>query len=275
MTKQYLTINILLIIFLIVSCKKSLNEKTDLNKLKVKDQVEKKQNTLSDHETKLYNKGVNFYARGHEPSWSLYMDFESNFRFKAEDGKEMYVPSVQGDKAMDANVTRFYAEVEKGTLIISIQKEYCQGSMADKAFDFSVRVQLKYGIDKDFKEYSGCGDFLPDLSLHDIWVLEEVNGEPLSLRAEQERPRFEFFSKKGEVSGHTGCNNFKTQFSISGYKEMSIKPARMNRKSCPDMTYEDMLTNHVFGRRLKYSKENLTLNLTGYDGSNFKFKKVD
>lgn len=147
-------------------------------------------------EDRLSSQGINFYARGHEPEWSLDMDFESNFHFKAEDGKEMYVPSVQGDKAMDANVTRFYAEVEKGTLIISIQKQDCQDSMADKTFNFSVRVQFKYGVDEDFKEYSGCGDFLPDLSLHDIWVLEEVNGEPLSLRAEQERPRFEFFSKK-------------------------------------------------------------------------------
>lgn len=275
MSKRYLIFNILFITLLIVSCKKSLNEKTDSNKLKAKDQVEKKQNTLSDHETKLYNQGVNFYARGHEPSWSLDMDFESNYHFKTLNGEEIYVPNVQGEKAMDANITRFYADVEKGTLIITIRKDHCQDSMADKTFDFNVNVKFKYGIDKEFKEFNGCGNYLPDLRLHDIWVLEAINDEPLTLNKDQQRPRFEFFPHKNEVLGNAGCNNFKAKFSVTGYQEIQIDPARMTKMTCDNLEYENLLIKNVFGKRLQYSRDGLTLNLKSYNGTRLKFKKVD
>jgi len=261
-----------------ISCKKQPEHE---NKATEKPNTENKIKDIKDtilpstFETKLIESGVNFYARGHEPSWSLDMDFESNFHFKILNGEEIFVPAVKGDKAMDANVTRFYAEVEKGTLIITIQKENCQDTMADQTFDFSVKVQMKYSSENEYKTFEGCGKYLPDIALHDIWVLDKINGESLSLNPNQERPRFEFFSKKEEVLGYAGCNNFRAKFSISNYKEIYIKSARMTRKSCPDMTYENMLSNHVFGKRLKYSRENLTLNLTGYDGKNFRFKKVD
>jgi len=275
MRKRYLKLTLLFFILTFASCKKSQNKKADSNKLKARDQVVKSQDTLNELETKLLKKGINFYARGHEPSWSLDMDFERHYHFKTLNGEEMYVPNVSGEKAMDANMTRFYAHVEKGKLIITLNKEPCQDSMADKTFDFSVNVQFKYGIDDDFKEFNGCGRFLPDLRLHDIWVLEAINDKPISLDANQQRPRLEFFPQKNVLLGNAGCNNFQTKFFVTGYQEIQIEPARMTRKSCPDMTYENMLTNHVFGKRLKYSREELTLYLKAYDGTQFQFKKVD
>ena len=270
---EFFKLLLLCLLIVLGSCKKQPNEKKEIDKFEKEVTVDEKQGGVSDFETKLMKEGVNFYARGHEPSWSLDMDFDRQYHFKSINGEEMYVPNVPGEKAMDANMTRFYAHVEKGKLIVTLSKEPCQDSMADKVFDYSVNVQFKYGIDDEFKEFNGCGSFLPDLRLHDIWVLESINGEALNLDDNQ-RPRFEFYPQKNEILGHTDCNNFKTKFYITGYQEIQIEPVRMTKMSC-DVTYESLLVKHAFGKRLKYSRDGLKLNLKAYDGTQFQFKKVD
>ena len=230
----------------------------------------------NDFKSKLISQGIDFYARGNEPFWSLDMDFENNFAFKTMDGFQMNVPTVEGTKAMDANVARYFAEVESGTMIVTIQEEKCQDSMADEVFDFSVRVQVKSGIDTGFKEYSGCGNYLPDLALHDIWILEKMNDIDLRLNNQgRELPRFEFFSMEGKVLGNASCNDFNGKFVMVGQREIQFEAMALTRKLCPDMEIENTLAETVFGRRMKYSREGLTLYLKGYDGTELVFKKVD
>ena len=263
------------IVILVFGCKNQQNKKINTNITETINQEVKQQDTLSTLEVNLAKQGINFYARGNKPFWSLDMDFEGNYHFKTQNGKEIYVPNVQGEKAMDANITRFNAEVEKGTLIITIAESLCKDTIADKTFDFSVNVKFKYGIDEEFKEFSGCGNYLPDLTLHDIWVLESINDKPLDLNENQERPRFEFFPMKKEIIGNTGCNDFRAKFSISDYQEIKIEPARMTKILCKDMENEKFLAEHVFGKNMKYSKNGLILILTNFNGNQLKFKKTD
>ncbi len=230
----------------------------------------------NEFKSKLISQGIDFYARGNEPFWSLDMDFGNNYAFKTMEGFQIKVPPVEGTKAMDANVTRYFAEVESGTLIITIQEEKCRDTMADEVFDFAVRVQVKSGIDADFKEYSGCGNYLPDLILHDIWIMEKMNDIDLRLNNQgRELPRFEFFSMEGKVLGNTGCNDFNGKFVMVGQREIQFEAMALTKMRCPDMEIEDALVNTVFGRRMKYSREGLTLYLKGYDGTELVFKKVD
>jgi heat shock protein HslJ len=234
------------------------------------------QNPKHEFQSKLISQGIDFYARGNEPFWSLDMDFEQNYQFKTMDGFQISVPPVIGSKAMDANVTRYFAEVESGTLIITIQEEKCQDTMSDEVFGFSARIQVKSGVQEEFTEYKGCGNFLPDLTLHDIWILEKINNLDLRpINQSQELPRFEFFSMEGKVLGHASCNEFNGKFSIVGQGEIQFDAITMTRKLCADMEIENVLGKAVFGRRMKYSRVESLLYLTGYDGTELVFKKVD
>lgn len=274
MSKIHITLILSILIF--GACNKEKPLVTELPlRTKVVDSVQEKITLETELENKLYEQGINFYARGQEPFWSLDMDFDRYYHFKSINGEEMYVPNVPGEKAMGANMTRFYAHVEKGKLIVNLEKEPCQDSMADKIFDYKVNVQFKYGIDDEFREFSGCGNFLPDSRLHDIWVLESINDEELKFEVNQQQPRFEFYPKKNEIIGNTGCNNFTTKFNITGYQEIQIDPAKMTKKSCGNLEYEQVLINHLFGKRLSYSRDGLILTLRAYDGTQFQFKKVD
>lgn len=267
------------VLFTFICCNKLIKNKVDPAKsqteTKTKAETKSLNDTLTSLEERLVNEGVNFYARGHEPSWALNMNFEGDFVFTTMNGDKIVAPAVKGEKAMDANVTRFYTETELGTLDISIFKRECEDSMTGKLFDYSVNIRFQLGLNDEFKELKGCGKYLPDLALHDIWVLDEINEENLTDSEFQKRPSFEFFSKDGVVLGHTGCNNFRGKFSIEGYKEIQFSKIITTLKSCSDMSTENFLKENVFDKRMKYSRKGMFLYLAGYDGTELKFKKVD
>jgi uncharacterized membrane protein len=67
-----------------------------------------------------YLRGIDFFARGNEPNWTLEIDFENAMRFSTMDGMQFNTPPVEGVKAMDADVTNFRAQTESGDISITI-----------------------------------------------------------------------------------------------------------------------------------------------------------
>lgn len=234
-------------------------------------------NDQEDFQMKLWRKGIDFYARGNEPSWALDIDFEGNFHFKTLDGFEITVPSAKGDKASDTNVIRYYKKIEAGRIIITIGEQRCRDTMSGQSFHFGVNIQVKSAAESDFGEYQGCGNYVADYSLHDIWLLTTINGVDLKSKNGNSAnlPIFEFYAREGKVLGNTGCNDFNETYYISGKQELQFGEISLTEKGCGDMSVENFLIKSVFGRRVKYTKENLTLKLSGYDGMEILFKKID
>lgn len=229
-----------------------------------------------DFQMKLWQNGIDFYARGNEPSWSLDMDFDKNFQFSTMDGFKISVPPVNGDNAKDAKVTRYYAEVESGTLIITIQEQKCSDSMSDHSFNFKISVRVKFSNEELYSEYQGCGNYVPDYSLHDIWLLTTLNGMDLKSKVDGgHQPIFEFYARGGKMRGNTSCNDFEGSYYHSGNREIHFGDMAMTKKLCPDMEIEKLLIKSVFGRRMKYSKEKMILRFAGYDNTEIIFKKID
>jgi heat shock protein HslJ len=229
-----------------------------------------------DFQMNLWQKGIDFYARGNEPSWSLDMDFEKGFYFKTLDGIEINTPPLEGKKAMDSNVLRFYFETETGALIIAISEEECNDTMSDEVFPNKVKIEAKSSTENEYKILEGCGRYVADYSLHDIWVLTHLNGKDLQSGSKEKRlPMFEFYARDGKVLGNTGCNDFNGTYYISGFKEIQFRDMAITKISCSHMQIENLLAKSVFGKRMKYSKENLKLKLTGFDGTELIFKKID
>ena len=229
-----------------------------------------------DFQMKLWQKGIDFYARGNEPFWALDMDFDKGFYFKTLNGIEINTPPFDGKKAMDSNVLRFNTETESGTLIITILEEKCNDTMSGEVFPNKVKIQVKSSTEDEYIILEGCGRYVADYSLHDIWVLTHLNGKDLQSGSKEKRlPMFEFYARDGRVLGNTGCNDFNGTYYISGFKEIQFGDMAITKKSCQDMEIENKLAISVFGKRMKYSKENLKLKLTGYDGTELILKKID
>lgn len=159
---------------------------------------------------KKFEEGTDFYASGNEPSWSLDMDFEKNIQFTTMDGLVYNAPAVKGVKAADRNVTRFRAVTESGEINIQIFEKSCSDTMADKKFENEVRVEFKTSAEKDYKTFTGCGDYVPNFRLHDIYAIREVDGMIVNPQDyTKNAPNLEINATENRVFGHDGCNSFR------------------------------------------------------------------
>jgi uncharacterized membrane protein len=104
--------------------------------------------------------GTDFFATGNEPFWSFEMDIERSMHFKLMDGFEIITPVPEPAKGMDANVIRYHAETEQGTLTVQLAKLECINDMSGERSDYTVTVSTKSKSDKHHKTYKGCGRYL-------------------------------------------------------------------------------------------------------------------
>lgn len=104
-------------------------------------------------------RGVDFYAVGNEPFWSLEIDFDKGMRFTSlTDLAEMNTPPGKVSRAQDADVTRYFAQTEAGTLIATALRGECVDSMSGERFSYRVRVEVKRSTDADYTLFEGCGN---------------------------------------------------------------------------------------------------------------------
>lgn len=226
---------------------------------------------------KLWERGIDFYARGNEPSWAVDIDFDGGMKFTTLAGLTIETTSYQINKSQDTNILRISDISESEEIIISISEQECNDTMSDEKFKYSVDVKIKKGDDDEYTSYNGCGQYVPDYRLHDIWVLNKVNGEEIlgDRFPEKGPPLFEFFVEESIIRGHAGCNNFNGGFYRTGIDILHFEQFAMTRMMCPDMELEDLIAKSVAGRRMKYKIRDMKLILTGYDDTKLEFKKVD
>lgn len=99
--------------------------------------------------------GVDFYAIGQEPGWSLDMDTHKIIRFSSYEGTSMNSPDV--DPVVKGDTTIYSSSTESGNMVVTIVKGECTDVMSGQKFTHSVTVKVKRGTDKDFKTFKGCG----------------------------------------------------------------------------------------------------------------------
>lgn len=116
--------------------------------IEVKDEVDLKpveepvESNPFSYQEKFVN-GVDFYARGNEPNWTLEIDLEKSMSFTTMDDIKLSTPAVEGIKAQDSDVTLFRAKTEKGELIVTVIKDNCEDNMSGEKFSYKVRVEAK------------------------------------------------------------------------------------------------------------------------------------
>jgi len=163
---------------------------------------------------KLWAQGIDFYGRGNEPFWSLDMDFDKQFQFKILNGLNLNTSPTEGALAQDAGITRYHAKTESGELIISANAKPCTDTMSGERFGYTIEVQAKHTEDKSYRKFTGCGDYVPDMRLTGMWVVEQVEGVPLKPASFMKGlPTLELSTRERRLNGHDGCNRIGGAFS--------------------------------------------------------------
>lgn len=212
---------------------------------------------------------VYFKATGNEPFWGLKIGKDKTVFTSLIEGMEsISFKSVEPIRAMDANVKMYKLNNGKASATVTIQQFDCQDSMSGEKSPYTVKVEI------NGKTLNGCGKYITDYRLHDIWVLEELNGKKVSLTDfQRELPRIEIHAAENRFMGFGGCN------SISGsifYEKDLLRFSNMisTLMACAPGNKEDEFTK-ALQSTTTYSVGNNRLTLSNPSGKLLVFKKVD
>ena len=222
-----------------------------------------------------FAKGIDFIATGNEPFWRLEIDFDKVMHFKMLDGFEITTAVGEGIKAMDANVIRYTASNEKGTLTVQIQKLACINDMSGETLGYTVTVDTKNKADINYRTYKGCGQYIADYRLHDIWVLDSTNNKKMKAADFTKKlPYLELNLTEKKVFGSTGCNTITGPIEIKG-KKIYIGKLTTTRMACKDKDFEKAYLQGLENKIIPYKISTGKLYLQISSDSYFIYKKVD
>ncbi|MFD1602364.1 META domain-containing protein [Flavobacterium artemisiae] len=239
--------------------------------------------TTASKETAGTNSGISteedlqyyFKGTGNEPFWGIKIGNDQIVFTSLIPGKENITFShTEPIKAMDANVKMYKLSNEKTTATVSIQQLDCQDSMSGAISPYSVKVEIKNNSELEAKKLSGCGKYLTDYRLHDIWVLEELNGyKVFATDFQKEMPRIEINSAENKFMGYGGCNSITGQifFEKDLLRFTKVVSTLM---ACPQGNKEGEFLK-ALQSTTTYSIENNQLILSNPSAKLVVFKKVD
>nr|WP_315152115.1 META domain-containing protein [uncultured Flavobacterium sp.] len=257
----------LFVIVLFLGCKTAINAPVDtsLNTKPTKAYQEQIENM---------EQGIYFRAMGNEPEWSLKISATRiEFTSLLPDFKSFTAPHIDPIRAMDANVKTYRLTTSTGTAAITIEQQKCTNTMSGQELPYTVRIEMTNNANTS-KTFSGCGYYVIDARLHDIWVLEKMNGENVSLnKFAKQLPYIEINSTNGTFMGYAGCNrmNGKLFFEKGLLRFTNISTTEM---ACEPQNRESELL-HSLQSSTTYQVLNMRLTLTNPSGIELVFKKVD
>lgn len=169
--------------------------------------------------------GLEFFALGTEPFWSLEMDLDQRVSFYSLTDTLHSLPSMGQSK----DGALLYEVIgPRARLLISIKRETCSDGMSDREYPYSVSVT------RDEKTtYQGCGILLGG-SLSSYWVLVNLNGKPAtSAMFPQGMPTLQFMLNQKQYIGTDGCNTLSGKFTTDNTAAIDFEEPFMTRMACP------------------------------------------
>ena len=177
-------------------------------------------------------KGIDFYAMGNEPFWSLDMNFEKGFQFTTMNGVDFVAPAIKFTKSIEQDIIKYKSKTISGEINIQLIKSKCYDNMSGQSFDYQIIVEYKASGDTNSKIYKGCGDYVPDFRLHNIWLITEVEGIKVNPKYfKGQVPKLEIFISDKKILGHDGCNSFNGSFKTE-HKKIIIGNLASTMMSC-------------------------------------------
>lgn len=216
-----------------------------------------------------------FKATGNEPFWELKIGMEKIVFTSLIQGKEnLSFSSAKPIRAIGANIKSYKATNAGSSILISIQYTDCQNSMSGAISPYKVSIEIKNNTEANYQKIEGCGKYITDYRLHDIWVLEELNGYKIFITDfQKEFPRIEIHAEENRFMGFGGCN------SISGSLFFENDLLKFNNITSTLMACAENNKENKFVKALQnsttYSIKNNQLTLSNPSGKLLVFRKVD
>ncbi len=224
-------------------------------------------------ENQINNKAdVYFKASGTEPFWFLELS-EQQIKLKTITDS-IITPYTAPLQARDSNVKMYKIQTESSRLNMQITQSECTDAMSGKLSPYTVSVEYKKNAEPSLHKIEGCGAYITDYRLHDIWVLEKLNGKSMDkTNFNSDLPSMEINSTTKAFTGFAGCNrmNGKLFFEKELLRFTDIATTKM---MCDSDNNENAFLK-AFRTATTYKIENNRLWLSNPSEELLIFKKID
>jgi len=266
------------IAFLFFSCldkkKQEPSQTTVAPEAIVKDTVQKEEKEREMEPIVIDIDGSYFKASGTEPFWDIKLH-NNKVILKTTEGT-VQTPSTEPIKAQESNIAMYRIQTEATLLDVIIAHKECTNAMSGEVFPYTVTVSYKNTGGAETKVYEGCGYYLPDYRIHDIWVLEKMQGTTVSKEDfnGNDVPNMEVNINNNRFSGFSGCNRMNG--SLFYEKDvLRFTQIASTRMACPNMEKESEFLS-ALQSSVNYKIENNRLYLSNDSEENLLiFKKID
>lgn len=265
MIKKITFLVTIVFILLLSSCKSTENksENTPVSD-KIIETTEVENNTIENY----------FKGTGTEPFWGLKISNDMiEFTSLVEGFESFKTPHVEPILAADANVKMYRVTTESVSMRIEIIQGECSDNMSDNIYSYKVTVEITRSKDKAPTLFKGCGNYITDYRLNDLWVLEEIQGSRVIATNGKELPNMEINSAKNNFSGYAGCNRMSGQI-FSEKKLIRFQKIAVTKMMCPDDQNEVAFLK-ALQKVTQYEIKNNRLYLSNPDEQLLVFKKID
>ena len=206
--------------------------------------------------------GVDFLATGSEPFWSLELTSQGQMRFRTvAGGDSLLLPLPTPDQAQDAPVLRYRALAGAGELTVTIAQRACPNNMSGEVLPYTVTVRVRTAAQPDNQEFAGCGRYLGDSRLHDLWALESIDGQAVAAaQFGQKKLYLELNPTTGQVLGFSGCNGLGGSLTPerAGVRFGTLRGTML---VCPALAFEQKFREALSEQSFSYQVENRRLTL--------------
>jgi heat shock protein HslJ len=227
---------------------------------------------VNDFEKGGHAEEIYFKSSGTEPFWGLTIS-DDKIVFKTINDS-LVTPHVKPILAMDANVKLYRIKTKTAQLNIQISQQNCVNTMSGETFPYAVSVEYKKNTSSEFEKLNGCGQYITDYRLHDIWVLEELNGKKISKKDfSKEFPLLEIYARDNKFLGFAGCNRMNGSLFFEKGK-LRFTNLATTKMMCESSNKETEFITALQGSNT-YQIENNRLILSNSSGVKIKFKKID
>lgn len=211
---------------------------------------------------KKFKNGIDFYATGNEPSWSIDIDMEGEIIFSTLNGENLVFQKEEVNWFRTATPGLSASNGITQLSFVSMLAE-CTDSMSDETFPYQATIEVtKNAGTKEI--YIGCANYVPDYRLHGSWRIAQL-GE---LKANEtdfygKIPVFNFNMDELQFGGSSGCNMISGHIAM-GAGKLIFEQLVSTMMACPEGK-EDILKESLNNARF-YTVENDALTLIDEGG---------
>jgi heat shock protein HslJ/uncharacterized membrane protein len=205
--------------------------------------------------------GKGFRASGHEPFWTSEIDFYNTIRFStpAAEGFDFTAKYIEPETSGHSAPLKFTAKSKDGEFHVTINRKECLDSRSDQRYPYSVYIGARRSHRESFRKFEGCGEYLGNYRLNDIWALEKINDRPVNMPPASKPALLQIDLARRTISGFGGCNNFSGNAELTNNRLVTGQIIS-TKMACTDTRHiEERFLRTISGKTLDFSIENSTL----------------